>query len=307
MTSTQKGVGSTIRVVATRTGLSMDTLRVWERRYGFPAPKRREGSNRRLYDDADVEKLVAIARAIERGYRVGDIVDRSVEELSTLGAVDPAASGPGAMADVADLIQFLERDEVIAFESELRRLGAALGARRFVMDVAHPLAVGVGAAWEEGRLAVRHEHVATECLATQLRAMLAGYQDLDVQPRVVLATLPGEPHTLVLDMVALYLAVSGAKPRLIGSSTPPSEIVDGVIAFKGDVVGISVGPTADRVVTRRQIRSVLQGLPPRVPLWIGGSGAADLAIDHEAVVVATTWSAVTDAIVAWRGRMRGRS
>lgn len=296
-----KSGGSTIRVVATRTGLPMDTLRAWERRYGFPAPMRREGSNRRLYADADVVKLVAIARAIDRGYRVGDVVDKSLAELSTLVAA-PQGTPSAEMPNVEALVHLLERDDVIALETELRRLGAGLGARRFVTDVAHPLAVAVGAAWEAGRLAVRHEHVATECLTTQLRTMLAGYQDLDVRPRVLLATLPGEPHTLALDMVALYLAVSGAKPRLAGASTPVGEIVDGVAAFRSDVVGVTVGPTAERSAMRRELKLLCRSLPPHVPLWLGGGGAEALGLDGHAASVVTTWSAVDAAIAAWRVR-----
>jgi DNA-binding transcriptional MerR regulator/methylmalonyl-CoA mutase cobalamin-binding subunit len=293
--------GNTIRVVATRTGIAMDTLRVWERRYGFPAPTRRAGSNRRLYDDADVEKLVAMTHAMERGFRVGDIVDKSLEDLLALSVTTIESSG--AMPGIVELVALLERDEVISFESELRRLAAALGARRFVTDVAQPLAVAVGAAWEAGRLAVRHEHVATECLSTRHRSMLAAYQDLDVRPRVVLATLPAEPHTLALDMVALYLAVAGAKPRLIGASTPVAEIVAGVTAFKGDVVGVTVGPTADRTTTRRALQTLVRSLPRGVPLWVGGGGAEALGLDRDVVHVITTWSEVDAAIVASRKGM----
>lgn len=294
--------GSTIRVVATRTGIAMDTLRVWERRYGFPTPRRREGSNRRLYDEADVEKLVAISRALDRGYRVGDVVDKSLAELTTLSGALPDPDASATLSSVDEIVGMLERDDVVALEAELRRLAAALGPRRFVVDVAQPFAVAVGAAWESGRIAVRHEHVATECLTTQLRVLLAGYQDVDARPRVVLTTLPGEPHLLALEMVALYLAVSGAKPRLLGASTPPSEIVDGVRAFQGDVVGITVGPTADRDEARRGIAALSRGLAGRVPLWVGGSGATRLGLEPEVATVVTSWRGIDEATTSWRER-----
>ena len=56
--------GETIRVVAKRTGLGMDTLRAWERRYGFPKPERRPGSNRRIYSPAAVERLASLLVAL---------------------------------------------------------------------------------------------------------------------------------------------------------------------------------------------------------------------------------------------------
>src|SRR5947209_13504875 len=46
------------------TGLSKDVLRVWERRYAFPRPKR-DAHGERQYSSADVAKLRAIKRLME--------------------------------------------------------------------------------------------------------------------------------------------------------------------------------------------------------------------------------------------------
>ena len=103
--SDRTGPGSTIRVVSIRTGLPMDTLRAWERRYGFPKPQRRPGSNRRLYAEADVERLVAMARTIDRGYRIGDVVGMPLRELIRLAAENEnAARLPSHPADVEGLL-----------------------------------------------------------------------------------------------------------------------------------------------------------------------------------------------------------
>jgi len=55
-----------IQVVARRTGLSADVIRVWERRYSVVNPKRASNS-RRLYSDEDVEKLNLLRRATSAG------------------------------------------------------------------------------------------------------------------------------------------------------------------------------------------------------------------------------------------------
>ena len=49
--------GYSIRVASRLSGVSSDTLRMWERRYGFPKPSR-NGSQVRVYTDADIERLV---------------------------------------------------------------------------------------------------------------------------------------------------------------------------------------------------------------------------------------------------------
>lgn len=288
--------GSTIRVVSMRTGLAMETLRAWERRYGFPKPERRAGSNRRLYADADVARLVAIARTLEHGYRVGDVVRMPLDELRAIGADAPArAEAP----DVDAFVERLRADDVVGLEGELRHAAAALGARRFVVEVAHPFAVRVGDAWEARRIDVRHEHVATECLTTQLRHLLAAYQDVAARPSVLLATLPGETHTLALSMVALYLAVSGAKPRLLGASTPVDQLAAAATSLRADVVGITVTAASDRKTARRHVRALAKRMPRGVPLWVGGGAAASLGAGEGARIV-TSWTAIDDALAHWR-------
>ena len=61
-----------IQIVARRTGLTPDVIRVWERRYEAVLP-RRTSTNRRLYSDRDVERLQLLRRATLAGRRIGDV------------------------------------------------------------------------------------------------------------------------------------------------------------------------------------------------------------------------------------------
>jgi MerR family transcriptional regulator, light-induced transcriptional regulator len=281
--------GSTIRLVSAQTGLPMQTLRAWERRYGFPKPARRADSNRRLYSGDDVVRLVAIQRALGAGYRVGDVIEKSLSDLRELATAPLSADATGV---VDKLLVALEHDDVGGLESLLRGAAGSLGHRRFVTEVAQPFAVAVGAGWASGRFSVRHEHVATECLVTQLRQLLAGYQDVVARPLVLLATLPGEVHTLPLQMVALYLFVLGAKPRLLGGNTPAADLLETVVALDADAVGITVTETCDHAQTRKAVAWLRRKLPARVPIWLGGDGASKLRFDDERTRVVSSWEAI---------------
>jgi DNA-binding transcriptional MerR regulator len=291
----------------------METLRAWERRYGFPKPVRRAGSNRRLYSTADVERLAAIQRALRRGYRVGDVIHKTAEQLDELAStwireVPTLEAAPLSNAPpIGALIDFLARYELTELEAQLRRFATALGPRRFVTDLAHPFVVKVGEGWEQGNLSVAHEHLATECLITQLRQMLASYQELDARPRVLLATLPGELHTLPLQMVALYLAAIGAKPRLLGGSTPLSEIVASAATLRADVVGVTVTATADGRQARKDLQELRRCLPMAAPLWVGGGGASELKLDENGILVLTSWGAIDEALAQLREGDRERA
>ncbi len=290
--------GNTILVVARRTGIAMDTLRAWERRYGFPAPERREGSNRRLYSEADVERLVAMKRAIDAGYRIGDVVGMPAGELDALAGGVPAPVAANDVDDVASLLGLLRSDDAADLELRLSRALDHLGPARFVVSLAHPLAIAVGDAWARGEINVHHEHLVSELLTTQLRRALAAHQTTHDRPLVLLATLAGELHGLGLQMVAVLLAVHGARPRLIGTSTPVEELLAASRAYGADAVGVTVTAASDRVEARRDLKRLRKGLDPRVALWVGGELASSVAPEGARVVQA--FDALRAAVAALR-------
>jgi len=63
----------TISAVERETGLSKDTLRAWERRYGFPLPERDARGDRR-YPPQQVERLRKIKRLVDHGFRPSKII-----------------------------------------------------------------------------------------------------------------------------------------------------------------------------------------------------------------------------------------
>ena len=86
-----------IRLVANRTGLTVDLIRAWEKRYHVVDPARSE-TQRRLYSDYDIERLRLIRIAKQAGRRLNDIASlplvslRAVvsEESRFQGAIEPA-------------------------------------------------------------------------------------------------------------------------------------------------------------------------------------------------------------------------
>ena len=73
-----------IGVVANRTGISVERLRAWERRYGL-APAHRDGQTR-FYSEAQVERLRAIKTLLDRGNAIRRVVHLDDEELARRAA-----------------------------------------------------------------------------------------------------------------------------------------------------------------------------------------------------------------------------
>ena len=82
-----------IRIVSSRTGIPQDLLRAWEKRYQAVVPAR-SPNGRRLYSDADINKLRLLKRAVSAGRRIGDVASLTIEELNSLIEEDRVQSGP---------------------------------------------------------------------------------------------------------------------------------------------------------------------------------------------------------------------
>src|SRR5690606_12731790 len=188
-----------IAAVEREVGLSKDVLRVWERRYGFPAPQR-DRHDERVYPADQVERLRLVKRLMDQGHRPGRLLSRPVDELQALAggsAADARAGMPaGAIADTAEvLLATLTSHDADGLAHLLQQQLALQGLASFVQDTIAPLATIVGEGWAQGKLAVFEEHVFTESCARALRPAMAAFPP-GHPPTVLVTTAPGEPHGL---------------------------------------------------------------------------------------------------------------
>ena len=83
-----------IGTVARLTGLTTHTIRAWETRHGAVTAIR-DSAGRRRYSPAEVERLTKLKRLVDLGERIGNLAQRSAEELDArLTALDTGASQP---------------------------------------------------------------------------------------------------------------------------------------------------------------------------------------------------------------------
>ncbi|HET7544475.1 MAG TPA: MerR family transcriptional regulator [Polyangiaceae bacterium] len=293
--------GYSIRVASRLSGVSSDTLRMWERRYGFPKPGR-NGSQVRVYTDADIERLVLIARALKAGFRSGEVIHHGAEELRGLLTSSARAelNSDRSTPTIESLLVLLLQDDAQGLRDELRRCVVLLGPKQFLTDVAAPLLEQVGVAWAAGRVAVRHEHLVSEVLSSKLSSLLSAYEDRSTGPVVLLATLSDEQHGLGLEMVALYLALAGVTPRVLGVNMPPDQLAEAAVALAVDVVGVSISEAADLGLTEAHLRRVLSSLPSRIQVWVGGKQARKLGLRNPRIRQVITWQDLDEAVARLR-------
>lgn len=264
-----------ITAVERDTGLSKDVLRMWERRYGFPAPER-DANGERVYPVEQVERLRLIKRLMDQGHRPGKLIATPAEELVLLAPRHTrVADAAGKMTDTGrleDLLKLIKQHDAHSFVHALQQLLAREGLLSFVQDVVAPLTYLVGEAWENGHIEVFEEHLFTELTKRVLRQAVAALPPGTGSPRVLLTSAPDEQHSLGLLMVEAMLALEGAECIPLGTQMPILEISRAAEAHRADIVALSFSVA----FPARQIHGLLQqlraALPDNVALWAGGSG-----------------------------------
>lgn len=297
-------ISFTIASVEKETGLPKDTLRMWERRYGFPAPERDPGGDR-VYPAAQVERLRLIKRLIDQGHRPGQLMALSPEALRTLPARDTgdeprrAVISAAGNQEIDELLALLKNHDAAQFQQRLQQTLARQGLGRFVMDTVAPLTRQVGQAWEDGRFAVFEEHLFTELTKRVLRQAIASLPPPNAGPRILLTSVPDEPHVLGLLMAEALFALEGAQCIPLGAQMPLLDIAHATAAHRADVVALSFSsafPTRRVGPVLAQLRELL---PAEVAVWVGGDGAPPAAIPLGVSRLRTLADGV-EALGAWR-------
>jgi DNA-binding transcriptional MerR regulator/methylmalonyl-CoA mutase cobalamin-binding subunit len=289
-----------IAAVERDTGLSKDVLRVWERRYGFPVPGR-DANGERTYPAEQVERLRLIKRLMDQGHRPGKLLATPPEALEELApkrarAVRPASDGPDDNLEA--LIDLIRQRNGAGYQQAMQQRLARNGLLRFVQDTVAPLTVRVGEAWEEGKLEVFEEHLFTELTKRLLRQAISALQ-VGSSPRIVLTSVPDEPHVLGLLMVEAVLTLEGAQCIPLGTQMPLLEIVRAAQAHEADAVALSFSIA----FPQRQIAGLLEQLrlmlPPGTALWAGGRGVVRQTAPAGVTLLPGLDDAI-DAVGRWR-------
>jgi MerR family transcriptional regulator, light-induced transcriptional regulator len=295
--------GYSIRVASRMVGLPIDTLRMWERRYDFPAPTR-DSSGNRVYSEADVARLLMISRAVKLGYRAGEAIRLSDHDLGQLSAASSAwdsVAGESLDSVASALLSLFRSRGMGIFRRELRRIAGTIGARRFVTEVAGSLLDAVGQAWSSGELRIFEEHLISSAISSELRLM-SHLQENSTGPRILLGTLPREQHALGLEMAALMVSLAGGQVEALGPDAPPSEICQAAESLGVQAIGLSVSQASAQTAVLGHVEWLADRLPPTLGLWLGGRGAGVLDELPRRVRVIRDWRDLEDAV---RGLARG--
>jgi methylmalonyl-CoA mutase cobalamin-binding subunit len=275
-----------IQVVTRRTGVSADVLRVWEKRYAVVTPVR-STSGRRLYADADIERLRLMVQATRTGRTIGQVAalptaalvelldeKASAEPLSTRrggGTATPPSSSPVAGELFEACLGAIARFDAVALDLLLRRAVVALSADDFLDAVVVPLVDRLRVQLRDGSLRGSHGHLAHAVLRRVLDHIVATATAPLASRDVVVTTLGDHAPELDALIVAAAAAADGWRVTYVGPRVPADDVADTLEHLDAHVLILSLAaPPGDREIPR-ELRRLRALLPAHVELLVVGA------------------------------------
>ena len=272
-----------IRAVSLMTGVGIDTLRAWERRYNAVTPQR-DGRGR-VYTDEDVRRIRLLHEAVNKGYAIGRVSSYTTAELERLpGRATPQPTAPApprpaapGIVSVASLLSATENFDAAAVEADLARAAAMLPAPLLLRELIVPALNEIGARWQDGAARIAHEHLLSASVRNVLGSLLRLYQKSTDSETLLFATPSGEAHELGALGAAVLAASLGLGTIYLGPGTPAEEVLATLQAVRVDIVVLGVVGAGDAAHSEAEVQALAAQLPPETELWLGGAAAERLS------------------------------
>ncbi|MBV9470659.1 MAG: cobalamin B12-binding domain-containing protein [Abitibacteriaceae bacterium] len=285
-----KAARYTMKVTAQRTGLTAHVIRMWERRYEAVAPIR-TSTGRRLYSDADLERLQLLRNATLNGHSISHVASLATEKLRQLLEDDqatmpilapqrhqaPANPEPDIQRHLNNCLAAVEQLDAAALEDALARASVSMGQAAIMDYVLEPLMEKISESWRAGTLRIAHEHLATAVIRAFLGGLTRYTSTAHTAPAIIVTTPSGQMHELGALMAAATAAAEGWRVLYMGADMPAEEIALAAQQSAARVVALSIVYPADDLRLGDELHKLKAHLPNFTTILVGGRAAASYA------------------------------
>lgn len=265
------------------TGMEVARLRMWEKRYGRPKSERRPSGHRR-YGHLELQFMLLISEALEKGYRIGQIIKMDDDELSKMVRVEgnlpenklneteePAPSFPDISLWLEAVMGFRDRQLI----ELLNKTHKEMGSIDMIQNRIKPFMEHIGHLWEKGLLHVGHEHFASNCIQDYLKQIWRSDNHNRTKKLILAAMLPGDDHILGLNMVCSVLAQAGYRVLYLGHRAPIEAIIATTKSIEVRGLVISIPKTTNWKVARDWLTEIRSQVSKDKFICMGGAGAIE--------------------------------
>lgn len=264
MSSVTGSTEYSIAAVSKLTGVSCHALRVWERRYGFPAPVRSASGHRR-YLHEQVTLLRNLAKLAGAGHSIGELIGDY-----QAGKLDMNELGENKVDEMIPSARIVDRffeGDLASAEMLLDQLSANMTVLEQIERLIEPALTDIGERWFRGECDIYQEHCAVAGLVGRLEVLLTRARQANPDPdrTILVGTVQGDRHEGGVIMVSLALEMAGWRAIPLGIDLPVREYQKAIDRWHPTALALSF--VLSRNINKRfQELSKIRG----VPVFVGG-------------------------------------
>lgn len=298
-----------IAAVERDTGLSKDTLRVWERRYGFPQPGR-NSNGERSYPHDQLEKLRLIKRLMDNGHRPGKLVALDQDSLQSLAeprdlrrrTTGRRAFSTEKRVSLKAYMNLVQDHSQEKLRLQLMQSQRQWGLGRFVTERVAPLSQMVADAVMRGQIGAFAERAYAECAKRVLLDAINCMppQAVAARPRVMLTTFAQETSGLGIVMAEAIFALESCETLSLGLQTPIYDMVQAINAHRMDLLALSFSDSLNPNDISSGLEQLRTSLPAHVEIWVIGPCKALSRRPHVGVLAVPNLESIAAALASWR-------
>ena len=277
-------------MVSKLTGISIHTLRAWEKRYKAVVPDR-DGSGRRAYNDDELEKLKLLGKICSMGGSIGSIANLQMSELKGLMSkfeTSTPYSAPSVAAPVVEtevdtqailnhLLLALQDFKLDIISHELHKLKITMSLKDLAFKILLPLLQEIGFRVYNNTLNVAQEHAISSIVRFHIGQFV--YQNYERKRKkgtvATLATPEGEYHEFGILIASLLCIHHGINFYFLGANMPALGFAEASKSLSSDILilGTTRASKFDTPTNLDEyIRSLLGQMEDNQMLLLGGDG-----------------------------------
>jgi len=235
-----------LKAVLQETGLTADTLRAWERRYGLPTPERSPGGHR-LYSHRDIEIIKWLISKQEDGLSISRAVDLwndlttdnhdPLAEEKNIQAINTSTFPSSGLENMRNAwVQACMKFSESEAENVLNQAFSMYQVEQVCLEILQSGVAEVGNYWYMDQATVQQEHFASSLAMRRLDALLAA-TPLPYRTKTILVGCPPEEwHAFMPLMLTLFLRRRGLNTIYLGANVPQERFTETANFIKPNLV-----------------------------------------------------------------------
>jgi methanogenic corrinoid protein MtbC1 len=281
-----------IKVVAQRTGLTEHVIRMWEKRYKAVSPSR-NNTNQRFYNAEEINRLLLLNQAIQSGFSIGHVAQLTDQELLSItqkGSKNQTntqtrnqsktniedfltKSSKPCLEYVEECLLALSDIDAHKLDQILTKAQIEFSPLTIIESLIVPLLNKIGILWQEGKLRIVQEHLATVVIRTFLGRLQIDLRPPVNAPKLITTTLSGQFHELGALIVAVVAAYEGWKVICLGANLPVEELAKAIEQHQCSVVCLSIVYPSDDPYLHLELKKLRKLVGKKVTFLVGGQAA----------------------------------